>query len=278
MNHMNLPDSITLNNGKSMPILGLGVFQSAEKTYDAVRCALELGYRHIDTASLYGNEKQVGQAVRDSGIPRSEIFVTTKIWNSEQRSHRQKEAFWASMERLNLDYIDLYLLHWPVPESFHESWAVLEELYDGKNLKSIGVSNFLEHHIDELMTTAKVKPAVDQVEVHPYNTKYELRQYLMEHQIACEALSPLGRDNKELITDPRIAEIGQKYGKTVAQVILRWDVQNGIITIPKSVHPDRIRQNSEIFDFELTADEMLLIEQMNRNQLHEDPETFCNFY
>lgn len=275
---MNLSSCFTLNNGKAMPVLGLGVFQSAEKTYDAVRYALDMGYRHIDTASLYGNEEQVGKAVRDSGIPRSEIFVTTKIWNSDQRLHRQKEAFWASMERLNIDYIDLYLLHWPVPEIFHESWAVLEELYDEKNLKSIGVSNFLEHHIDDLMTTAKVKPAVDQIEVHPYNTKYELRRYLKEHQIACEALSPLGRDNKELITDPQIAAIGKKYGKTVAQVILRWDIQNGIITIPKSVHADRIRQNSEIFDFALTAEELQLIERLNRNQLHEDPEIFCNFF
>lgn len=275
---MNLLSSITLNNKKTMPVLGLGVFQSAEQTYDAVRHALDIGYRHIDTASLYGNEEQVGKAVRDSGIPRSEIFVTTKLWNTEQRSHRQKEAFWDSMERLNIDYIDLYLLHWPVPEVFHESWSVLEELYDGKNLKSIGVSNFLEHHIDELITSAAVKPAVDQVEIHPYNTKYELRQYLKEHRIACEALSPLGRDNKELIADPQLAAIGRKYGKSTAQVILRWDIQNKIITIPKSVHADRIRQNSEIFDFELTEEEMQQIEALNRNQLHEDPETFCNFF
>ncbi len=261
-----------------MPILGLGVFQSAEKTYDAVRSALDIGYRHIDTASLYGNEELVGKAIRDSGIPRSEIFVTTKLWNSDQRSHRQKDAFWESMERLNIDYIDLYLLHWPVPEVFHESWTVLEELYDGKNLKSIGVSNFLEHHIDELMAGASVKPTVDQVEVHPYLTRRSLRRYLNEQQIACEALSPLGRDNKALLTDPRLAAIGARYGKTVAQVILRWDIQNGIITIPKSVHPDRIRQNSEIFDFSLTDEEMEQIEQMNRNQLHEDPETFYHYF
>lgn len=275
---MDITTNVTLNNGKTMPILGLGVFQSAEQTYNAIRYALDAGYRHIDTASLYGNEEQVGKAVRDSGIPRSEIFVTTKLWNTEQRSHKQKEAFWASMERLNIDYIDLYLLHWPVPGAFPESWAVLEELYDGKNLKSIGVSNFLEHHIDALMDSAKVAPSVDQVEIHPYNTKTELRRYLKEHGIACEALSPLGRDNKALITDPVIAAIGQKYGKSVAQVILRWDVQNGIITIPKSVHAERILQNSQIFDFELSAEEMQQIEALNRNQLHEDPETFCNFF
>ncbi len=275
---MDITTNITLNNGKTMPILGLGVFQSAEQTYNAIRCALDAGYRHIDTASLYGNEEQVGKAVRDSGIPRNEIFVTTKLWNTEQRSHKQKEAFWASMQRLNIDYIDLYLLHWPVPEAFRESWSVLEELCDGKNLKSIGVSNFLKHHIDELMESARIKPAVDQVEVHPYNTKANLRQYLKEHGIACEALSPLGRDNKQLITDPAIAAIGEKYGKSVAQVILRWDVQNGIITIPKSVHAERILQNSQIFDFELSAEEMQKIEALNRNQLHEDPETFCNFF
>lgn len=275
---MDITQKVTLNNGKTMPILGLGVFQSAGQTYDAVRYALDAGYRHIDTASLYGNEELVGKAVRDSGIPREEIFVTTKLWNTEQRSHQQKEAFWASMERLDIGYIDLYLLHWPVPGVFGESWAILEELCDEKNLKSIGVSNFLEHHIDELMEQAKVKPAVDQVEIHPYNTKAELRRYLTEHEIACEALSPLGRDNKALITDPAIAAIGKKYGKSVAQVILRWDVQNGIITIPKSVHDSRILQNSQIFDFTLSAEEMQQIEALNRNQLHEDPETFCNFF
>lgn len=275
---MDITTNIMLNSGKPMPVLGLGVFQSASQTYNAVRYALAAGYRHIDTASLYGNEEQVGKAVRDSGIPRGEIFVTTKLWNTEQRSHRQKEAFWESMERLDISYIDLYLLHWPVPEAFRESWAVLEELCDGKNLKSIGVSNFLEHHVDELMDTAKIIPAVDQVEVHPYNTKWALRQYLNEHGIACEALSPLGRDNKDLITDPVLASIGQKYGKSAAQVILRWDVQNGIITIPKSVHGERILQNSQIFDFELSSEEMQQIEALNRNQLHEDPETFCNFF
>ncbi|MDE7326552.1 MAG: aldo/keto reductase [Lachnospiraceae bacterium] len=275
---MDIRTNVTLNNGEKMPLLGLGVFQSANQTYNAVRCALEAGYRHIDTASLYGNEEAVGRAVRESGIPRKEIFVTTKLWNTEQRSHRQSEAFYKSMERLNIGYIDLYLLHWPVPEAFKESWAVLEELCDGKNLKSIGVSNFLEHHIDTLMQDAKIKPAVDQVEIHPYNTKKDLRRYLKEHGIACEALSPLGRDNKELITDPTIAAIGQKYGKSVAQTILRWDVQNGIITIPKSVHAERILQNSQIFDFELDAEEMQKIESLNRNQFHEDPETFCNFF
>lgn len=177
---MDITTNIMLNSGKPMPVLGLGVFQSAGQTYNAVRYALAAGYRHIDTASLYGNEEQVGKALRDSGIPRGEIFVTTKLWNTEQRSHRQKEAFWESMERLDISYIDLYLLHWPVPEAFRESWAVLEELCDGKNLKSIGVSNFLEHHVDELMETAKIIPAVDQVEVHPYNTKWALRQYLKD--------------------------------------------------------------------------------------------------
>lgn len=274
---MDLRSTKKLNNGVEIPYLGLGVFRSknGEETYNAVRWALEAGYRHIDTAAIYRNEESVGQAIIDSGIPREEIFLTTKLWNEDMRQGTEREALEKSLERLKTDYVDLYLIHWPVPGKFVGSWLVMEELYKTGKVKAIGVSNFHQHHLEEVLAAGSIVPAVNQVECNPFLTQEPLVAYCEAKGIAFEAWSPLGGSIAPIVGEKTLVEIGKKYGKSGAQVILRWDLQRGIITIPKSVHRERIIENADIFDFELTQEEMAAISAMNKNQRSgADPDNF----
>lgn len=265
-----LQSVVQLNNGVEMPVLGLGVFESGGDTVSAVSCALRHGYRLIDTAAYYFNEKEVGEAIRQSDVGREEVFVTTKLWNDRQREGTQRAAFEESLAALGLDYVDLYLVHWPIPGKIQETWKVLERLYDEKLVRAIGVSNFLPHHLEELSVKANVAPAVDQFECHPYLTRTELRNYCMEHNIVPEAWSPLGRG--AALGDPVLGGLAEKYGKTPAQIILRYDVDNNIVTIPKSVKEKRIVENADIFDFSLTGEEIAMIDAMDRGDMHGDPD------
>lgn len=271
-----LKAAVTLNNGARMPWLGLGVFQirSDAETERVVRAAIDIGYRSIDTAALYGNERGVGQAVRACGLRREELFVTTKVWNDDMRRNRVEAAFDESMRRLGLDYLDLFLLHWPIKDRIVPSWKVLEKLHHAGRIRSIGVSNYMIPHLDELLPVAEVVPAVNQIEFHPYLQSKPLAEYCRKKGIQLEAWSPLMQAGA-LLRDPVLAAIAKKHGKTVAQVVLRWDVQGGVVTIPKSVHADRIRENAGVFDFELSAREMAAIAALDRNQRHgADPMNF----
>lgn len=271
-----LKASVALNNGVRMPWLGLGVFQmeSDRETVSAVRTALQAGYRSIDTAALYRNEAGVGRAVRESGVPREEVFVTTKVWNDDMRRDRVEAAFGESMERLGLDYVDLYLLHWPIKEKIVASWKVLEGLYRGGRVRAIGVSNFMIPHLEELLAAAEVVPAVNQIEFHPYLQSRRLHEFCRKKGIRLEAWSPLMQAGP-LLKNPTLAEIAKHHGKTAAQVILRWDLQSGVVTIPKSARPARIAENANVFDFRLSAEEMEAIGALERNQRHgADPFNF----
>lgn len=275
---MNKTTTLQLNNGITMPMLGLGVFRSAEgkETADAVRWALEAGYIHIDTARIYRNEKSVGQGIRDSGVRREDIFVTTKLWNDDMRAHAQLNAIDASLKDLGLEYVDLYLIHWPV-ENFVESWHAMEKILAAGKARAIGVSNFKEHHLNTLLSQSEVVPAVNQIELHPYLTQEPVRQYCQEKGIIVEAWSPLGglHGNGSVLAEPVVTELAHKYGKSPAQIVIRWDLQNGIVTIPKSVHKERIIQNGDIYDFELTSEELQKITALNKNQrFGSDPDTF----
>lgn len=247
-----------LNNGIEMPMVGLGVWHAAagRQTVQAVGWALEAGYRLVDTAAIYGNEAEVGRAVRESGLPREAVFVTTKLWNSEQLNGTQQAAFEKSLDALGLEYIDLYLVHWPVPGRFLATWAILEELYQSGRVKAIGVSNFHQHHLQALLAGARVAPAVNQIELHPYLAQVALCDYCQKQGIAVQSWRPLGAGKSDLLQNPVIGGIAAGHGKTHAQVILRWNLQRGIHIIPKSVHKERIAQNADLFDFELSQAEM----------------------
>ncbi|SDK48686.1 aldo/keto reductase [Sediminibacillus albus] len=262
---MGLNTVMTLHNGVEIPSVGLGVYKVEEgnDVYQAVKSALEIGYRHIDTASFYQNEEGVGKAIKDSGIPREEIFVTTKVWNDEQGFAEALEAFNRSLTKLGTDYIDLYLIHWPVPGKYKDTWRALEKIYDEGKAKAIGVSNFLPHHLDDLMRDAQIKPMVNQIELHPKLSQVETREFCSQHHIAVEAWSPIGKGR--YLDHPMLQELAEKHQKSSAQVILRWHYQNGVIIIPKSVKANRQQENAQIFDFELTEKD---IEQMN--ELDED--------
>lgn len=267
-----LTSLMKLSNEVQIPGLGFGTFQTpTEITRKVVLEALEAGYRHIDTAAVYGNEAEVGQAVRDSGLNRQDVFVTSKLWNSERGYDKTLAAFDKTMDRLGLDYLDLYLIHWPAnrkqfgadaPRINAETWRAFEELYRSGRIKAIGVSNFLPNHLEELLATCQVQPMVDQIEVHPGWPQAEAVRYCHRHNIAVEAWAPLGE--AAILSDDVIKAVADKYGHTPVQVCLRWEVQQGIIPLPKSVHQDRIRENTLIFDFELSEDEMDLIGSRRR--------------
>jgi methylglyoxal/glyoxal reductase len=274
---MNFNSVKTLNNGVTIPLLGLGVFrvENDQSCADSVCWALEAGYRHIDTAAIYGNEEAVGKGLKESGVPRNEIFLTTKLWNEDMRQNRQEAAFEESLVRLGTDYVDLYLIHWPVPGKFAESWKVIEKLYNDKRIRAAGVSNFNQHHIEELAAVSDLVPAMDQIECHPLLSQKPLVDYCTEKGIAVTSWSPLGGLKLNLTDNDDLKKIGAKYGKSPAQVILRWDLQRGLITIPKSIRKERIIENKNIFDFELSPDDMSAIDSMNKNQrAGSDPETF----
>ncbi|MGQ8873731.1 aldo/keto reductase [Paenibacillus sp. TSA_86.1] len=268
-------DTTTLHNGIKMPWLGFGVFKvkDGDEVVDAVKTAINAGYRSIDTAKVYNNESGVAQGIRESGIAREDLFITTKVWNSDQGYESTLTAFEESMQRLELEYLDLYLIHWPVKGKYKDTWRALEKLHKEGRIRAIGVSNFQIHHLEDLMMDATIKPAVNQVELHPLLTQTELREYCSKHEIQIEAWSPLGQGN--LMEHPLLQDIAAKYGKSPAQVILRWDLQNGIVTIPKSVTPERIHANTELYDFELTAEEIEQINGLNENKrFGSDPDNF----
>ena len=248
--------TIRLNNGVEIPRLGLGVYQThrGEETQRAVREALRIGYRHIDTARIYGNEQDVGAAVRASGLARDELFITTKLWNDDQGFDMALRAFEASLARLGLDHIDLYLLHWPVPGKRLESWQGLERLYAEGRVRAIGVSNFMRHHLEELLARAQVVPAVNQIELTPFLQQRDARSFCAERGIAVEAYSPLS--GQRASGDPVVVDIAGRIGKSPAQVLLRWGLQHDLIVLPKSVRPERIAENAALFDFELGETEM----------------------
>jgi methylglyoxal/glyoxal reductase len=259
-------DKITLHNGVEMPAFGLGVYkvEEGEQIEETAKTALELGYRLIDTASFYQNEEGVGQALRNSGIQREEVFITTKVWNSEQGYDNTLKAFDESMEKLGLDYLDLYLVHWPVKGKYLETWRALEKLYHEGRVKAIGVSNFKTHHLKDLLSHAVEKPVINQVELHPLLSQAELREFCQQNDIMVEAWSPLSRGR--FLDEPVLGKIAKQHGKTPAQVILRWHLQNQIIPIPKSVTPSRLKENADIFDFQLNQRELEAINDLNKDQ------------
>jgi len=266
--------TVELLNGVEMPRLGLGVWRTpaGEDTERAVRAALATGYRSIDTASLYGNEADVGRAIRSSGIPREQIFVTTKVWNTEQGYDRTLEAFENSLSRLGLDYVDLYLVHWPVKDKYKETYRALETLYEMGKVRAIGVSNFHIHHLEDLMGSCKIKPMVNQVELHPQLTQKPLLAFCNREGIQVESWRPLMQGRLDA---PLLKELADKYGKTPAQIVIRWHLQLGLVTIPKSVRAERIAENADVFDFILSHEDMLRIDGMNEDKRYgQDPDHF----
>jgi diketogulonate reductase-like aldo/keto reductase len=275
--HGTISDTVPLSNGVPMPRVGLGTWRSAEgaEVERSVRRALELGYRHVDTASIYGNERGVGKAVRDSGVPREQVFVTTKVWNDEQRAGPDAvlRAFDESLRRLGFDYVDLYLIHWPVKGKYRQAWRVLETIYSTGRARAIGVSNFLVHHLEDVLSDAQVRPMVNQVEFHPRLQQPQLADLCRRQGIVEEAWSPLMKGKVAGI--PQLRELAAQYGRTEAQVVLRWDLQRGIVTIPKSVRRERLAENAELFDFELAPDDMAAIDALDRGErLGADPDNF----
>ncbi|OAS88507.1 MULTISPECIES: aldo/keto reductase [Metabacillus] len=264
----NLQSTTTLHNGIEMPWFGLGVFKvkDGSEVINSVKAAIEAGYKSIDTAAIYGNEEGVGKAIAESNVPREELFITTKVWNSEQGYDSTLAAFDESMKKLGLEYLDLYLIHWPVPEQnkYKETWKALETLYKDGRVRAIGVSNFKEHHLKDLLEDCEVVPMVNQVEYHPRLTQTSLHEFCKQNRIQLEAWSPLMQGG--LFEEPTLQEIARKYGKSTAQVILRWDLQNEVVTIPKSVKPHRIQENANIFDFELSSEDMEKINSLNQDQ------------
>lgn len=267
--------AFTLHNGVEMPYLGLGVYLSEEgkEVEQAVHWALETGYRNIDTASFYGNEAGVGRAVRQSGLPWEEVFVTSKVWNSDQGYDYTLAAFERSMELLGLDVMDLYLVHWPVAGKYKDTWRALETLYEQGKIRAIGVSNFLRHQLEDLLEGARIRPMVNQMEFHPYLVQQDLLDFCRDQQIQYQAWSPLMQGN--VFQLPELKQIAGSYGKSIAQLVLRWNLQKGVATIPKSAKEQRIRSNADLFDFEISQGDMAAIDALDRHQrFGPDPDTF----
>ncbi|RLQ97392.1 aldo/keto reductase [Falsibacillus albus] len=270
-----LQDTITLHNGVKMPYVGLGVWQMKDENEarNAVKSAIAAGYRSIDTAAVYENEESVGLGVKESSVPREDLFITSKVWNSDQGYDTTLKAFEASLKRLDMDYLDLYLIHWPVEGKYNDTWRAMEKLYADGLVKSIGVSNFHQHHLEDLLSKSNEKPVVNQVETHPRLNQAALKEYCKKQEIALEAWSPLGQG--KLLGENVLKELGNKHNKTAAQVILRWHLQNDTIIIPKSVHENRIKENADLFDFELSQNEMEQINELNRDErFGPNPDTF----
>jgi 2,5-diketo-D-gluconate reductase A len=269
--------TITLNNGVEIPQLGFGVFQiPPEETADATRTALEVGYRHIDTAEMYGNEAGVGEGIRQSGVPREEVFVTSKLNNGFHARDAALTAFDGTLDALKFDYVDLFLIHWPLPGidvDYIETWKAMEEIYRSGRAKAIGVSNFNPHHLRRLFGDSEITPVVNQIEVHPYLTQDDVRAFNADHEIATEAWSPIAKG--KVNDDPTIQRVAARHGKTPAQATLRWAIQRGDIVFPKSVTRSRVEENFDLFDFELSDDDMREITTLNRDErTGPDPDSF----
>ena len=267
--------SVTLQNGVEMPLFGLGVFQTSggRQVRNVVSWALEAGYRSIDTATVYDNEAGVGQALKSSSVPREEIFVTTKVWNSSQRTGHTLQAFDASLRAMQMDYVDLYLVHWPVAGHHVQTWRDLETIYESGRARAIGVSNFMVEHLQELLPQTRITPMVNQVEFHPYLQSPELLTLCQEAGIQVEAWAPIMKGRVTKVEE--LCSLGHKYGKTAVQVTLRWLLQRGIVAIPKSRKKQRIIENADIFDFQLTAEDMAVIDNLDRGQrIGPSPYTF----
>ncbi|MEJ2737065.1 MAG: aldo/keto reductase [Anaerolineae bacterium] len=270
-----MKDCARLNNGLVMPWLGLGVHRvsDGQEVEQAVRNALETGYRSIDTASVYGNERGIGEAMRESGVPREDIFLTTKVWNDAQRERRVLAAFEESLERLGTDYVDLYLVHWPVVGRSQETWQVMEEIYQSGRAKAIGVSNYLVHHLDDLLPNTQTVPTVNQIEFHPCLVQPDLLAYCQDHKIQVQAWSPLMVG--QILSEPAVQKLADKHQKTPAQIVLRWDLQHQVVTIPKSVHANRLAENTQIFDFELSEADMNTLDALDEGKrVGPHPDTF----
>lgn len=274
-NITNLQGTWKLHNGVEMPYFGLGVFQSQEgdEVINAVKYALEAGYRHIDTAAIYQNESGVGKAIHQSSVDRNDIFVTSKVWNSEQGYDSTLKAFDATMDRLGFETLDLYLVHWPVKGKYKETWKALEHLYKQDRVKAIGVSNFLIHHLEDLLESVEIVPMVNQVEFHPHVVQQNLLDFCTRHNILFEAWSPLMQG--QIFEIKEIVQLAEKYNKNAVQLVLRWNLQKGVVTIPKSVRKDRIISNADIFDFEISDEDMSFIDSLDKNQrVGPDPDNF----
>ncbi|MDN5303939.1 MAG: methylglyoxal/glyoxal reductase [Fusobacteriaceae bacterium] len=271
----NLLETITLNNGVKIPKIGFGTFkvENGNDTINSVKKALEVGYRHIDTAAIYGNEEGVGIAIKESGVPREEIFLVSKVWNSEQGYDTTIKAFEESLKRLQTDYLDMYLIHWAKPKN-RETWKALETLYKEGKIKAIGVSNFEIHHLEDLLEVAEIIPVVNQVELHPQFPQEELREYCKKHNIAIEAWGPLMQG--KIFEIPLMKELSIKYNKSIAQIALRWHYQQDIITIPKSIKPERIESNIDIFDFAISAEDMEKIKTLKGERIGLAPDMVYN--
>jgi diketogulonate reductase-like aldo/keto reductase len=263
---MDISSTVTLNNGVRMPRLGLGVWRAASgrEVQDALRWAFEAGYRHVDTARLYGNERDVGQVLRRTGLPRDQVFITTKLQNRDHGYERAKAALDASLRDLGLDHVDLYLIHWPVEGLRTESWRALEEALAAGKTRAIGVSNYLPRHLDELLAASSVAPAVDQVEFSPYLFQRELLEHCRERGIQLEAYSPLTRSRR--LDDPRLVAVAREHGKTTAQVLIRWALQHDLVVIPKSVTRERIYENAAVFDFALSPSDMAQLDELDAGE------------
>ncbi len=270
-----LKGTFTLHNGVQMPYFGLGVYLSEDgkEVANAVNWALQEGYRHIDTASIYNNEAGVGEGIRQSGIDRQDVFVVSKVWNSDQGYESTLKAYEDSLNRLKLDYLDLYLVHWPVDGKFKETWRAMEYLYREKRVRAIGVSNFMQHHLEDLLTDAETVPMVNQMEFHPYLVQQDLIDFCNKNTIQYEAWSPLMQGH--VFEMEIMKEMARKYNKTIAQIVLRWDLQKGVVTIPKSSKKERIIANADIFDFELAPEDVKKLDELDRGKrFGPDPNNF----
>lgn len=263
--NLTIESTKTLHNGVEMPRFGLGVYKMTDKeaAVEAMVKAIRTGYKAIDTATVYDNEAEVGEAIRAGGVPREELFITSKVWNTDQGYDQTLRAFEASLKRLDMDYLDLYLTHWAIPDTFEETYRAIERLYDEKLIRAAGVSNHQQHHLEKILAKANTKPMVNQIELHPQLTQESLREFCAAQDIAVTSWSPLARGR--LLEDPVLSEIGEKYGKSIAQTIIRWHLQNDLIVIPKSVTPSRIEENADVFDFELSEEEMKQISALNQD-------------
>jgi len=265
MKEIRIDTRVKLNNGVEMPVFGLGTYlsRSGRETKESVLFALEIGYRHIDTASMYGNEKDVGEAIRKSGIPREEIFVTTKLWNSDHGYDSAISAFEQSLRNLELDYVDLYLIHWPVEGLRNDSWKALGKILKDGKCEAIGVSNYMIWHLEELLKNSSTLPSVNQVEFSPYLYLKDLLEFCNSHHIMLEAYSPLTKGQK--LNDSKLVEIASKYSKSPAQILIRWALQKGVVVIPKSSNKKRIKENADVFDFSIFTEDMKALDSFNQN-------------